>query len=208
MTAPLPWVIEPLKTTHDRQGFTCGSEPLDTYLKKQSKQDVKRRISRVFIATTHDSPSTIVGYYTLSILSIELNELPKNIVRKLPKHPVPAALMGRLAVSEKAQGAGVGKMLLMDAIKRTLGVSNEIAIYAMVVDPISEQAKDFYQQYGFSIIGDRPRFSGKCYIAIIGDRPRFSGKCYITSIKTVVCPLLLPIIKLETLMDSGHYQSS
>ncbi len=157
MTGSPVLVIEPLKATHDRQGFTCNSEPLDTYLKKQSKQDVKRRISRVFIATTPDSPNTIVGYYTLSTLSIELNDLPKDVVRKLPKHPVPAALIGRLAVSEKAQGAGIGKMLLMDAIKRTLGVSNEIAIYAMVVDAIDDQAKSFYQQYGFSSLNSKGR---------------------------------------------------
>lgn len=143
-------VIEPLGAIHDRQRFTCGSELLDAYLKKLAKQDVKRRISRVFIATSPGSPRTIVGYYTLSTLSIELDDLPGDLARKLPKHPVPAALIGRLAVSEKAQGCGVGRMLLMDAIKRTLGISNEIAIYALVVDPIDERAKNFYQRYGFS----------------------------------------------------------
>ena len=147
-------VIEPLNLTHDRTGFQCGVEALDRYLKKQAKQDIKRRISRVFIATKPDNPKTAIGYYTLSTLSIKLNQLPEKLARKLPKHPVPAALIGRLAVSNAAQGQGVGKMLLADAIKRTLAVSDQIAIYAIVVDAINENAKGFYEQFGFTRISD------------------------------------------------------
>jgi len=150
-------VIEPLNNIHNRPAFACGIEPLDNYLKKQAKQDIKRRISSVFVACSPESASRVIGYYTLSTLSINLEQLPDNLSRKLPKHPVPAALIGRLAVSQQAQGQGVGKMLLMDAIKRTIGVSKEIAIYAMIVDAIDEQAVRFYQQYGFSSLSSDSR---------------------------------------------------
>ena len=131
-----------------------GVEALDRYLKKQAKQDIKRRISRVFVATKPDNPKVVIGYYTLSTLSIELNQLPEKIARKLPKHPVPAALIGRLAVSSSAHGQGVGKMLVADAIKRTLAVSDQIAIYTMVVDAINDNAKGFYEQFGFTRLSD------------------------------------------------------
>jgi GNAT superfamily N-acetyltransferase len=72
----------------------------------------------------------------------------------LPKHPVPAALIGRLATCNAAQGQGVGKLMLADAIKRTLAVSDQIAIYAMVVDAINEKAKRFYEQFGFTRLSD------------------------------------------------------
>ncbi len=147
-------VIEPLNRTHDRKGFQCGVEALDRYLNEQAKQDIKRRISRVFVATKPDNPQALIGYYTLSTLSIELNQLPEKLARKLPKHPVPAALIGRLAVSNAAQGQGVGKMMLADAIKRTLAVSDQIAIYAMVVDAINDNVKGFYEQFGFTRLGD------------------------------------------------------
>lgn len=150
-------IIEPLSSDHDRPGFTCNVDSLDNYLKKQAKQDIKRRISRVFVATTPKHPDTIVGYYTISTLSIELSQLPEVLARKLPRQPVPAALIGRLAVAQHAQGQGVGKMLLMDAIKRTLRVSDEIAIYAIVVDAIDMHAKSFYQQYGFSSLSSKSR---------------------------------------------------
>lgn len=145
-------VIRPLDSDHDRPGFHCGVASLDDYIQKQARQDVKRRFSRVFVATTVEQPDSIVGYYTLSTLSIELSQLPQALARKLPRHPVPAALLGRLAVNQAAQVHGVGKMLLVDAIKRTLAVSDEIAIYAMVVDTIDERTQLFYEQFGFSLL--------------------------------------------------------
>ena len=145
-------VIRPLDSDHDRPGFHCGVASLDDYIQKQARQDVKRRVSRVFVATTVEQPDSIVGYYTLSTLSIELSQLPQALARKLPRHPVPAALLGRLAVNQTAQGHGVGKILLVDAINRTLAVSDEIAIYAMVVNAIDERAQHFYEQFGFSLL--------------------------------------------------------
>lgn len=150
-------IIEPLSNIHNRPGFNCGVDLLDDYIKKQANQDVKRRISRVFVATKPDASSFIDGYYTLSSLSIDLDYLPESEARKLPKHPIPAALIGRLAVSENVQGNGIGKMLLVDAIKRTIAVSNEIAIYAMVVDAINEKAQRFYQQFGFIQFGSESK---------------------------------------------------
>lgn len=154
MTDSRKLVIEPLNTGHDRQDFCCGVEVLDNYLKKQARQDIKRRISRVFVATMGDNPGTVLGYYTLSALSIELNTPPEKLARKLPKHPIPAALIGRLAVSQTVQKHGIGKLLLADGIKRTLAVSDQIAVYALIVDAIDESAEEFYRQYGFRRLSD------------------------------------------------------
>ena len=150
-------IIKPLGSSHNKQAFQCGVAALDSYLIKQAKQDVKRRISRVFVATEPEAPTVILGYYTLSSLAIEHHQLPDVLARKLPRHPVPAALLGRLAVCQTAQGYGVGKMLLMDAIKRTLAVSDEIAIYAKVVDAINDDAERFYQQFGFTRLSKNSR---------------------------------------------------
>ena|SRR5690606_10582152 len=94
--------ISALDGSHDRSRFHCGVPALDNYLHTQASQDVKRRISRVLVATTPANPHTIVGYYTLSTLSIELHQLPDSVARKLPRHPIPAALLSRLAVDQQA----------------------------------------------------------------------------------------------------------
>jgi len=112
--------IKQLNASHDRSSFTCGNEQLDHYLKKQAKQDIKRRICHVYCVTQNENPADILGFYTLSSLSIDLGELAPEIQRKLPRHPIPAALIGRLAVNTKAQGSGIGKIMLANAITRTL----------------------------------------------------------------------------------------
>lgn len=145
-------IIQPLAVGHDRPGFHCGVASLDDYIHKQASQDVKRRISRVFVAAETVRPSVIAGYYTLSSLSIDLGQLPEGLARRLPRHPIPAALLGRLAVAQAARGQGVGKMLLADAVRRTLAVGEEIGIYALVVDAIDESAQAFYEQFGFSTL--------------------------------------------------------
>ena len=145
-------LISALGPVHNMAGFQCGNEALDRYLLKQARQDIRRRISRVFVATSRPDPKTILGFYTLSALAIELSQLPTEIVRKLPCHPIPAALIGRLAVTRTSQRRGIGSVLLADAIRRTLAVSDQIAIYAMVVDAANDDAAAFYGQFGFKRI--------------------------------------------------------
>ena len=166
MSSESDLVIEPLNRHHRKAAFLCSIESLDRYLKSQANQDIKRRVSRVFVVRDRQDKTRVLGYYTLSTLSIDLSVLPEKIAKKLPKHPIPAALVGRLAVDISAQDHGIGKMLLSNAIKRTLAVSDEIAIYAMVVDAINEEAESFYMRYGFAHLaseGKRLFLPLKCF---------------------------------------------
>ena len=150
MSSESDLVIETLNRHHRKAAFLCSIEPLDRYLKSQANQDIKRRVSRVFVVRSRQDDTRVLGYYTLSTLSIDLSVLPEKLAKKLPKHPIPAALIGRLAVDVSAQGKGIGKVLLSNAIKRTLAISSDIGMYAIVVDAINEQAESFYMQYGFA----------------------------------------------------------
>lgn len=147
MDEPRP-LVEPLGTRHDRAAFTCGEPALDDYLRRQASQDVRRRVSQVFVAVG-DTPETVAGYYSLSATSFQKRELPPDLERRLPHYPVPAAVLGRLAVATAHQGRGLGEMLLLDAIRRVLHASTTIAIYALVVDAKNADAKAFYERYGF-----------------------------------------------------------
>ena len=146
-------LIEPLEKDHNRAAFSCGIDVLDHYIQRQASQDAKRRVARIFVIRPEHSKEKILGYYTLSALSVDLVDLPYDISKKLPRHPIPAALIGRLAVGQESQGIGIGKILLADAIQRTLAVSEEIAVYAMVVDALNADAEAFYQCLGFIMLG-------------------------------------------------------
>lgn len=130
---------------------------MDNYFRKQARQDVKRRVTRVFVGTARETADgsdleAVLGFFTLSALSLEVEQLPSSLARKLPKHPIPAALLGRLAVSKDVQGGGVGTLLLANAINRTLAVSDQIAVYALVVDAIDTAAQRYYESFGFSLL--------------------------------------------------------
>ena len=61
----------------------------------------------MFVCTAGEA-GAVLGFYTLSALSVQLASLPKQLSRKLPRHPVPCALIGRLAVDRSAKGHGLG----------------------------------------------------------------------------------------------------
>jgi len=154
-------MTELLQKKHKRTDFDCGNELLNNYLKTQAGQDMKRKLAVCFVLTAVHSE--IQGYYTLSTNSIPLHSFSESIQRKLPKSytSVLAILLGRLAIDKKYQGKGIGKILLIDALKRSYETSKEIGSFAVVVDPIDEKAERFYEKYDFIKLPD----SGKMFIA-------------------------------------------
>ena len=141
------WNFVPLQKKHNRTMFDCGNDNLNQYLRKYAKQNDKKGISKAFVATKSSSPTAIDGYYTISTSTIEFEFLPQDLARKLPNYPIPAALIGRLAVDLNCQGEGLGEELLVNALFRIVQVSQEIGIYAVRVDAIDESAKQFYLKY-------------------------------------------------------------
>ena len=142
------FAIGPLGPQHDRAAFSCGVEILDAYLHKQAGQDLKKRAAVPFVITPDGT--TIAGYYTLSQYSVQLDEIPAEVAKKLPKYPmVPATLLGRLAVSSAFRGQGHGATLLMDALYRSLHHSREVASAGVIVDAKDAAAFAFYKKYGF-----------------------------------------------------------
>lgn len=143
------WIVEPFSNSnHQRDSFSCGNEALDNYIRKIAGQDVKRKIAQVFVACL-PTDKIIKGYYTTSAASFRKEELPAALAKKLPYYPVPAAILGRMAVDLSCQGQGLGEFLLIDCFTRVLQASKEIAINAIIVDAKDDRAKAFYLKYGF-----------------------------------------------------------
>lgn len=150
------WKIETLSRKHDRKDFHCGNESLDQFIHSLVSQYEKRRLGRTYVAR-ETSSSRVYGYYTLSSGAVAFENLPPKAARKLPRHPVPVALLARLAVDTKAQGKGLGKLLLVDALRRSLRLSSELGIHAVEVHAIDESARTFYERYGFVGLQSNPR---------------------------------------------------
>ncbi|MFA6404058.1 MAG: GNAT family N-acetyltransferase [Salinivirgaceae bacterium] len=156
-------MIELLDKKHNRNEFDCGKELLNNYLKNQAAQDIKRKLSACFVFAEKET-NIIQGFFTLSNNSIPLSSFPEPIQKRLPISyaSIPTTLLGRLAIDKKCQGKGLGKILLLDAFKRSYEISKEIGSFAVVVDPIDREAELFYEKYDFIKLPD----SGKMFIAI------------------------------------------
>jgi GNAT superfamily N-acetyltransferase len=148
--------IEPLAKHHDTNSFQCENQQLDRYLKRTASQDRKRNIAVPYIAIDRQNDRTI-GYYTLSMTSIDLGELPNSIAKKLPRYPlIGVTLINRLAIDNNYRGMGWGKLLLMDALYKSLQASKQVASFAVVVDAIEERAVKFYQRFDFKAFPEQP----------------------------------------------------
>ena len=154
--------IIPLHNSHNRKEFYCGKQLLDNYIHLQAKQDVKKKLSVCFVLV--DKEKKVKGFYTLSNAGIPRDAIPVDLSKKFPGSysDLPATLLGRLAVDLSVSGKGFGVLLLMDALKRSYEVSKrEIGSMAVIVDPIDEQAIQFYQKFGFILLD-----SGKMFLAM------------------------------------------
>ncbi len=151
--------VKILNKAHQRKHFSCGNNSLDIYFQKAVSQDIKRNLARCYVLTDIDDNSKVLGFYTLATSGIPKHIIPIEFqsMFKGPYKAIPTIILGRLAVDKSCQGMQYGKHLLVDALKKSYEASKDIAAVAVIVDPIDDQAKDFYSKYGFKRLPDSGR---------------------------------------------------
>lgn len=126
--------------------FNSGTEVLNSFLVRYALKNDELGIGRTFIALDNDDQ--ISGYFTLATAQVAYKEIPEDYKVKLPKYPIPALRIARLAVSKDLQGKGIGKWLLAQAFTKIIQVADVTGLYFIIVDA-KETSKSFYEHYGF-----------------------------------------------------------
>jgi GNAT superfamily N-acetyltransferase len=148
----VPFSVEELDPRrHDRADFDCGVEPLNLYLKTLAAQHRAKGIATTFVLVDSEQPAKIRGYYSLSAASLAFERLTETDRKGLPKYPIPAVRIGRLATAAFNHGMGLGELLLQNAVKRVLQARLTLGVYAIVVEAKDESAEAFYRKYGFRL---------------------------------------------------------
>ena len=149
--------IEPLnKGKHVRSDFCCGKDSLDNYIRRQASQDLKKRVSTVFVLID-DPESSVLAYYTLSSYTVDITVLDEAFAKHLPRYTLlPTTLLGRLAVDNRQQGKQFGELMLVDALRRALNASAQVASLAVIAEALDERALNFYIKYGFQQFRQNP----------------------------------------------------
>jgi GNAT superfamily N-acetyltransferase len=151
------WTFCPISKAMSREHFDCGKEKLNLYLRQAARQHHEKGISKTFVALPEPESLIIAGYYSVCMAQIEFLSMPASQQKGIPReYPIPAMRIARLAVDKAFQGKKLGQELLMDALHRALRLSSEVAIYAVVVDAIDDEAKQFYLKYDFLAYEDQP----------------------------------------------------
>lgn len=139
---------EPIRGKHTVENFRCGEDSLDIWIRKHARQAEASDSAKVFV-TTGDGEG-VVGFYALAAASVSPGDATDRLIRGQSKHqPVPAILIGRLAVDLDHQGNQVGRSLLQDALLRSAVAADSIGARAVIVHAISDDAVHFYERFGF-----------------------------------------------------------
>ena len=162
MTPPRPLTAE-----DDRGGFDCGRESLNQWFRRHAWRNQAASTSRTNLVCDRES-GAIIGYVTLSTAQIERAWLPKASQRN-PPDPVPAVLLGQLAVDLRHQGQGHAASLMIFALRTTIRFSEQIGCFGVLTQPLDDKIRDFYRRFGFE---DLPFDPGRAMIARMADLKR------------------------------------
>ena len=147
--------IQALTGSHNRANFDCGNPTLNEWLRGIASQHQQKGLSKTFVVVLDEDPTTILGYYALTVCEVRTAELPKAGSKRLPRI-APGIKLARLAIDLSMQGQRLGKLLLVNAIERSNTVSAEVGVHALFVDAIDADAAAFYRKYGFIAFPDQP----------------------------------------------------
>lgn len=136
----------PLTDAHQLDGFRCSEPSLEIWLKQRARRNQQDGASRCSVVC---AGVEVVGYYALAAGAVSHVQASGNVRRNMPD-PIPVIVLGRLAVHVDWAGQGIGAGLLKDAVLRSLRLSQELGIRAMLCHALSENAKQFYVHHGFS----------------------------------------------------------
>ena len=127
---------------------------LTDWLRARSGQFEKKDLARVYVAV-RPGQSLVLGYYSISAHHVSYESLTQDQAKGLPpRMEVPVVLLGRLAVDNTVRGQGLGGLLLIDALRRTQRIAEQVGIRAVEVHALDDEARRFYLHYGFIPLAD------------------------------------------------------
>ncbi len=136
-----PVVYEPQHD--DVSGFDCGSEAQTRWLRQIARTGQAAGTARVYVVTLAGEHQ-VVGYHALAAASVSHEDAPPALLKSAGRSPIPIILLARLGVDVTAQGHGLAKALVKDAMLRSAQAGQIVGAKALVIHAESEQARAFY----------------------------------------------------------------
>ena len=156
--------VELDRQIHDRNSFDCGVDDLNEFLKKKARRHAEAGISRTWVLPgadlLTDGKQVICAFYTLAPTTVHREDFGEH-AHALPHYPIPCHVIGQMGVHRDAQKQNLGEFTLINALERIVGIKNQSAGYAVLVDCLYPEIRSFYEKYGFKEL---------CPVAGVGDK--------------------------------------
>jgi GNAT superfamily N-acetyltransferase len=138
--------IRKLRGLDATETFDCGQPALNQFLQRYAWINQKANSAQTYVCC---QAGQVVGYYSLTVASVEHRDAPERVEQGLARYPVPVMLLARLAVDQRSQGLGLGKALLKDAVLRTLQAAEIAGIRALLTHAKDDAARRWYASWDF-----------------------------------------------------------
>lgn len=145
---PTGWRIEAIRKEHPRVAFDCGDAAVNDWLRNKARQSHQKNLSNTRVLL--DDKGAIAGFYTLALGHVQLDQLPHELARQLPRQLVPVIVLGWLGVSKAHQGRKLGDSLTAHALLQCYEVSKQLGIVAVIIDCLTMEAKAFFGRFDFA----------------------------------------------------------
>ena len=146
--------VEKLAIAHSTEGFDCGKDELNRFLKRFALANQQANSAQTYVANRN---GVVVGYYSLAVGGVGHQMASARVTKGMARHPIPVMVLARLAVDLSEQGQGTGKGLLKDALRRTAAAADIAGIRALFVTAKDDDAQRFYEHYNFDPSPADPR---------------------------------------------------
>lgn len=138
--------IHKLDASDGVNGFDCGQPALNQYLQRHALQNQQAQGAQTYVCCDAER---VVGFYSLTVGSVERQNAPARVAKGLARHPLPVMILARLAVDRDFQGKKLGAALLKDALLRTIRAADIAGIRAVLVHAKDETAQRWYREFDF-----------------------------------------------------------
>jgi ribosomal protein S18 acetylase RimI-like enzyme len=139
-----PALLDPRR--HDRDGFDSGEPVLDEWLRRYAGQNRRRDTAATWVIA--DAQDVVVAYASISMTGIDRSAAPEIVAKGAPD-PVPALLLGRLAVDRRYAGLGIGTTLAAHVLATAVELNEKAACRVVVVTALNANARSWWERLGF-----------------------------------------------------------
>jgi GNAT superfamily N-acetyltransferase len=131
---------------HDREQFDSGERGLDEWLRKYAGQNRRRDTAATWVVA--DADDVVVAYASVAMTAIDRSAAPEAVAKGAPD-PVPALLLGRLAVDRRYGNLGIGTALTGHVLATAVELNEKAACRAVVVTALNASARVWWERLGF-----------------------------------------------------------